>query len=112
MQGLIKDLVQEQRVSWLGVEGMDLELRVISSCGCSLVREVSEGRFRGDLFQVLGVLPVGLGALRGGRGVVGVWGWDFGLGVWGGGGGARGRGERGERGEGGIREGLEERGVG
>ncbi len=64
MQGLIKDLVEEQRVSWPGVEGMDLELRVISSCGCSLVREVSEGRFRGDLFQVLGVLPVELRALR------------------------------------------------
>ena len=64
MQGLVLDMLREQRVVWPGVEEVRLEVQVLSSSASSLVGEVSGGRFRGDLAQVLGVLPVELKPLR------------------------------------------------
>ena len=64
MQGVLLDLLSDQRVGWPGVGEVGVEARVVSSSEGSLGRAVSEGRFRGDLSEVLGVLRVGLRPLR------------------------------------------------
>ena len=70
MQGLVLDLMSEGRVEWPGVGEVGLEVRVISSSGRSLGGEVKAGRFRGDLREGLGVLPVELRSLRERRGEI------------------------------------------
>jgi transcriptional regulator with AAA-type ATPase domain len=64
LQGVLLDLLHDQRVGWGLLEGVGLEVRVIASSRFSLGRAVSAGRFRGDLYQVLEVLSVVLKPLR------------------------------------------------
>ena len=70
MQRLVMDLVSEGSVEWPGVGEVGLEVRVISSSARSLGGEVAAGRFRGDLREGLGVLPVELRSLRERRGEI------------------------------------------
>jgi len=70
MQGLVLDLMSEGCVEWPGVGEVGVEVRVISSSSRSLAGEVMAGRFRGDLCEGLGVLPVVLRPLRERRGEI------------------------------------------
>ncbi len=70
MQGLVLDLMSEGSVEWPGVGEVGVEVRVISSSSRSLAGEVMAGRFRGDLCEGLGVLPVVLRPLRERRGEI------------------------------------------
>ena len=70
VQGLVLDLMGEGRVEWPGVGEVGLEVRVISSSVGSLAGEVVAGRFRGDLSEGLGMLPVVLRPLRERRGEI------------------------------------------
>jgi DNA-binding NtrC family response regulator len=64
-QGKLLRIVEEKRVERLGGQtSMAVAARVIASADSGIEDAVREGRFRGDLFHRVGVLPIRLPALR------------------------------------------------
>ena len=64
IQGIILDLIKNQKISWPGLEGISFDVQVISSSPSSLSEAVSAKRFRNDLFENLEMLTIVLKPLR------------------------------------------------
>lgn len=64
MQTILLDLWNDQRINWPGLEGIGIEAKIIATSISSLAQAVSAGKFRGDLYQTLEMLPIFLKPLR------------------------------------------------
>lgn len=64
MQTILLDLWHDQRINWPGLEEIGIEAKIISTSISSLAQAVSAGKFRGDLYQTLEMLPIFLKPLR------------------------------------------------
>lgn len=64
MQTILLDLWNDQRINWPGLEEIGIEAKIISTSISSLAQAVSAGKFRGDLYQSLEMLPIFLKPLR------------------------------------------------
>lgn len=64
MQTILLDLWHDQRINWPGLEEIGIEAKIISTSNSSLAQAVSTGKFRGDLYQTLEMLPIFLRPLR------------------------------------------------
>ena len=65
VQGKLLRIVEEKRVERLGAQtSLAVQARVVASADSGVEDAVREGRFRGDLFHRLGVLPIRIPPLR------------------------------------------------
>src|SRR6202166_545969 len=65
MQVKLYRVLQEGKIRPLGSnDEVDVDVRVIAATNKDFEKEIAEGRFREDLFYVLGVIPIHLPALR------------------------------------------------
>jgi two-component system response regulator PilR (NtrC family) len=64
LQSTLLDLWKDQRVGWPGLEEIGIEAKIITTSATSLAKAVSTGKFRGELYQTLEVLPIILKPLR------------------------------------------------
>ncbi len=64
MQTILLDLWNDQRINWPGLEEIGIEAKIISTSISSLAQAVAAGKFRGDLYQTLEMLPIFLKPLR------------------------------------------------
>ena len=64
LQAILLDLWKDQRVDWPGLEEIGIEARMITTSATSLASAVSAGKFRGELYQTLEMLPIILKPLR------------------------------------------------
>ncbi len=63
LQGAVLDLWSNHRAYWPGLGDVDIEVKILSSSSRSLARAVEEGRFRGDLYQILEMLTITIPSL-------------------------------------------------
>jgi len=65
LQGKLLRVLEEKRVRRLGsVREVDVDVRVVAATHVDLPTAINDGRFRGDLFFRLNVVPIRLPALR------------------------------------------------
>lgn len=64
MQAILLDLWNDQRINWPGLEEIGIEAKIITTSMVSLAQAVSAGKFRGDLYQTLEMIPIILKPLR------------------------------------------------
>jgi two-component system response regulator AtoC len=64
LQSILLDLWKDQRIEWPGLEDIGIEVKLITTSAVSLAHAVSEGKYRGELYQVLEMLPILLKPLR------------------------------------------------
>ena len=64
LQSTLLDLWKDQRVGWPGLEEIGIEAKIITTSATSLANAVSTGKFRGELYQTLEMLPILLKPLR------------------------------------------------
>ena len=65
LQAKLLRVLQEKQVERLGGKKViDLDVRILATTNCNLKQEVSEGRFREDLYYRLSVFPISIKPLR------------------------------------------------
>ncbi len=64
MQSTLLDLWKDQRIGWPGLEEISIEAKIITTSATSLAKAISAGKFRGELYQTLEMLPINLKPLR------------------------------------------------
>ncbi|MDO8956054.1 MAG: sigma 54-interacting transcriptional regulator, partial [Deltaproteobacteria bacterium] len=64
LQSTLLDLWKDQRIGWPGLEEIGIEAKIITTSATSLAQAISGGKFRGELYQTLEMLPINLKPLR------------------------------------------------
>jgi two-component system response regulator PilR (NtrC family) len=64
LQTILLDLWKDQRVDWPGLEEIGIEAKMITTSAAPLGNAVSAGKFRGELYHALEMLPIILKPLR------------------------------------------------
>jgi len=64
LQAILLDLWKDQRIGWPGLEEIGIEAKIITTSATSLAKAISGGKFRGELYQTLEMLPINLKPLR------------------------------------------------
>lgn len=64
VQSTLLDLWKDQRIGWPGLEEIGIEAKIITTSATSLAKAISGGKFRGELYQILEMLPINLKPLR------------------------------------------------